>query len=313
MVSIEDKLLEEASSKEIKTVEELKLKSKDPIDYKVPQKRKVTLATAFGIIASSFFLTLFITSLFSFIAQIQGYIMTAFFIFGWDPLITTLFMSLFFLFIGVTLLIASKRSTQAFSRVETGLNMMIKNPPLQFYDLSEVPTENLIHEFVGKNNPRSKDRGRGCKLVSHENGSGFNITCDHIPQTKAIETLKNGTLGKYEARRGFIIIVIFSIIGVLFGTVTGFGLLSGFTAFLVWGIYLFALFFTLLELKIIKAWGIVIGWFLINLSFIFMPVDGTFFWTMWGVWITFTIIIAIFYMLKTDACIKKYSWVCEYL
>jgi hypothetical protein len=238
--------------------------------------------------------------------------MVAFLIFGWDPILTSLFMALFFLFLGITIYIISKRGNEAVTKVETGLRIMFNNPPTRFYDLSDVPTESIIRELVGSNSAGSTDNGRGCNLLPKP-GSGFVVDCDTIPDTRAMQLLKDGKLDSVETKQKAIIGAVFAVICTLLTIVTVAGVLVGFAMWLLWIVYLIAFFYIMIEIRILKAWSALVAWLGFNIFFTIVMSDPYFVWSLWGSWACGFILVGILYVLSKDACIRKKSWYCEFL
>jgi hypothetical protein len=241
------------------------------------------------------------------------YVTTIFLIFGWDPIITSIFMALIFLVLAVVIYMTARRGSEAVSKMEAGLRIIFKNPPTRFYDIQEIPSENIIRELVGSNNPRSNDKGRGCNLIPHDDDAGFDIRCDAMPDTAGMKLLKQGRIDEIELREKLLIGLLFTIFGVLVGVATFLGVLTGVALYILWIVFLFSFFLVMLEARILKMWGFIITWAGFNTLFTFIVTDLYFVWTAWGAWICMTIIIVLLYIISKNACIKKEAWYCEFL
>jgi hypothetical protein len=297
----------------MKTASDFEKSMKESPNIKVPPERRSSISSIiFFAIASGLFI-LFFTAISMLSGQILSAIITVFSLFGWDPIVTTLFMAMFGLFIAVAIFVLARRGNEAVTKIESGLNMMFKNPPTRFYDLSTIPPESIIHELVGNNNPRSSDNGRGCKLVPHPDNKGFDISCDEIPVTKGMKALMDGKLNSIDTKQKSLMFGVFAVFGVVIGFITVMGMMTSFALFVVWGIYLVSFFYVLVEARIIKLWGVVLSWLAFNVFFSFFVTDLVFLWTVWGAWVCGFVAITIAYLLSKDACIKKHSEYCEFL
>lgn len=283
----------------------------DSTSVKVPPERKVSFASSIGLVLSSFFFLLFLLSISQFSGLINAMILASFVIFGWDPIITSLFMAAIFLFLTVTIYLISRRGNEAVNKVEAGLKLMFNIPPTRYFDLSDVPTENIVRELVGTNNPRSNDKGRGCTMEGK--GKGFTITCDTIPETDAMKALKNGELDRMNRTQQIIIISVFAGFGAMLAAFTVMGYLSGLSTWILWIVFLVAFFYVMIEMRVLKLWGVLVSWALINTFFTFIVSDMAFVWTMWGLFIAIGVIVAIFYLLSKDFCKRKESGICDFL
>lgn len=295
------------------TAKELEASLDQTVDVKVPASKRVNLLAVAGILASSFFFMLFFVGISKFWGMILGYIEVAFSLFGWDPMITALFMSIVFLFLGVVLYIASKRGSEAVSKMEAGFKIMFNNPPTRFYDLSEVPTANIVRELVGKNSSSSLEKGRGCKLIPHDEDDGFDIRCETVPMTEGMSALKEGRLDSIDLKQKIGVSAFFIIWGSLLAMVTFFGGLSGLFLYIMWGLFFFAFILVTLQLSILKVWGVMIAWFGMNVLLCFIVPYIYFLWTIWGAWICGLVIVILFYIVFKDSCIRKEAWYCQFM
>lgn len=280
---------------------------------KVPPGRKASLGSIIGFVLASIFFLLFIISISQLSGLINAMILASFSIFGWDPIITSLFMAGIFLFLTVTIYLLARRGREAASKVEAGLNLMFDVPPTRYFDLSDVPSANIIRELVGSNNPRSRDRGRGCTMAADDEGDGFVIRCDTIPSTDAMDALKQGRIDRMESTQKLIILVVFGGFGILLAVFTILGLMSGVTMWVLWLIYLVTFFYAMLELRVLKMWGVLLTWTIVNVFFTFTISDPAFLWTLWGALIAVGILVAVFYLLSKEFCKRKESGICDFL
>ena len=294
-------------------VDDLRKSMDDTIDYKVPSERKTGAFSAIGLGLAALFLSLAFIGFSQVWGNLISYIIVAFSLFGWDPTITALFMSLVFLAVTVLLYIASKRGSEAASKMEAGLKIAFNVPPTRFYDLSEVPTANVVRELVGSNSPKAKDKGRGCNLVPHEDNVGFDIVCNSIPDTKEMKALKEGKIEMLELKERALIVVFFAIWGGLQVAITYTGFLTGAYMYIAWAIFLVAFFVIMVETRILRLWSVLVAFLVLCVFFTFVVPDMAFVWTMWGAWICGLVAVVIFYIVFKDACIKKESWYCEFL
>jgi hypothetical protein len=294
-------------------VNELKKEMNAAVDYKIPAERKTSIFSAAGIIIAATFLYLSMIGFGQIWGTIITYIIIAFSLFGWDPIVTALFMSLVFLAVTVMLYVAAKRGNEAVNKMEAGLKIALNIPPTRFYDLSEVPTSNIVRELVGDNNKKSKNPGRGCKLVPHDNGIGFDVRCDDIPETKDIKALKEGKIYLLELKEKGLISIFFAVWGGLQAFVTYFGFLTGISMYIAWIIFLVAFFSVMIETRILRLWSVLLAWLGLNVFFTFTVLDAYFLWTMWGAWICFLVVVVIFYVAFKHSCIVKNSWYCDFL
>lgn len=295
------------------TYDEFALDVTSATPVKVPPNRKVSLGSAIGLVLSSFFFVLFILSISQFSSLINAFILACFSIFGWDPIISSLFMAAIFLFFTVTMYLLARRGNEAVKKVEAGLQLSFNIPPTRYYDLSDVPTENIIRELVGTNNPRSNDKGRGCTMTPGEGGKGFEIRCTTIPDTDAIKALKDGDLDRMVMTQKIIIIAVFAGFGVLLAVFTVLGFVTGLVTWVAWGIFLVAYFYVMIEMRVLKLWGALLSWAVVNTFFTFFITDVTFLWVMWGAFMASGIFIAIFYLLSKEFCKRKESGLCDFL
>lgn len=294
-------------------VNELKSAMNKTIDYKVPAERKSGAFAAIGLAIATLFFTLFIFSFSELWGMMITYIIMAFSLFGWDPILTSIFMSLVFLAVTVMLYIASKRGNDAASTMEAGLKISFNIPPTRFYDLSGIPAANLIRELVGSNNPKKKDRGRGCILTPHADNVGFDITCNGIPDTKEMKALKEGKIEALEWKEKTLIILFFAIWGGLQAAVTFTSMLAGIYMYIAWILFLIAFFIVMIETRIFRLWSTVIAWLGFCILFTFIVADVSFVWTIWGSWICSVVAATIFYVVFKDSCVKKEAWYCDFM
>lgn len=296
-------------SKGTSNTEGFDVKVENSPSVKVPPKKRLSLAIVVSFVMASFFLLLFGYGIAQVYGIILSYVLLAFSLLGLDPLVTTLIMALIFLFLGSVFLLIAKRGSTAISKIEAGVKIMFDDTPLDYYDLSEVPTESLAREFVGNNT--AKNSGRGCKLELKGIDKGFTIDCDEMPVTKSMRQLSNGEVDSLDWKQKGIVVAVFAFLGIIFFIITYIHLLTGAYLYIVWGVFMFSLFFAMVEIKALKFWGICVAWGVMNVTFIFMAIDPYFFWTMLGAWICFTLTVAVLYLLTKHACITKRSWFCD--
>jgi hypothetical protein len=281
-------------------------------DVKVPAAKRVSIGIAIAFALASVFFLLFAVG----IGQIYGYaisyIIIAFSLFGFDPLVSAIMMSLIFLFLATVFTIIARRGSTALAKIDAGTRIQIDDTPTDYYDLGEVPTENLVREFVG-NNKEKDDKGRGCKLLEKVGGKGFDISCPNFPLTASMQALAKGKIELMDWKQRGIMLGVFALLGGIFCIVTYMHVLTGVYLYIIWGLYLVSFLFAAVETGLLRLWGVVIAWGIINLLFLFMSVDVYFFWIVVGAWICFSIAAAIFYMLKKNACVEKRSWYCDFL
>jgi hypothetical protein len=294
-------------------VDDLESRLGNTVPVKVPPRKRASIPVMAGLILASLFFMLFSSSMFAFFGLLTGYITAAFYMFGWDPIITTLFTAGLSLFIAITCAILARRGMEAVSKRDVGMKLVIKDTTTEFYDLSVVPVENIVEELVGKNNPRAKDKGRGCTLARHENGPGFDIICQSMPMTPVMKAMAEGKIASMDWKQRAIVVVIFSMVGFIFGIVTVLGLLSGISMWIMWIMYLITFSYVAIESHLLKLWGLIILWGLLNVSFLFMTADLVFLWASWGAWICFSVFSASFYITMKQSCLKKRAPYCDYL
>lgn len=281
-------------------------------DMKVPATSRVSIGIAVAFSLASVFFLLFAVG----IGQVYGYVITyvlvAFSLFGFDPLVAAIMMALVFLFLATIFTIIARRGSTALAKIEAGTRIMIDDTPTDYYDLKEVPNENLVREFVG-NNKENGDKGRGCKLSERDGGTGFDISCPSAPMTASMRALANGKIEIMDWKQRGIMVAVFALLGVIFFIVTYLHVLVGIYLYLVWGLYLVSFFFAAVETGLLKIWGVVIAWGIIDASFAFMNIDAYFFWVCIGAWICFSLAAGIFYILQKYACVEKKAWYCNLL
>lgn len=267
----------------------------------VPKKNKSYVISSLLILAAGFLLTVGISSLYTLISYIQGYISTFLTSWtGWDSILSSAFLGALFVFCATLLYLVARRGNSVAQQIEQSLKLNLTNEPTEFYATELIPTEELMFEF----------KKRGCKI--EESDKGFVVDCkDHEIDERIHRVINPDNFTLTNVQRFAVIATLVTVWGVYIGAL----LMETIQGNFVWIIALAFLIFSafiLMTARIIRLWHTIFICTALNIFLSLLVLsDLTVIWSLWGALAIYIVLVAIAYLLKRNNCENSDKWYCD--